>query len=347
MPKDHNKHVEAFSEIRPSYELFSAKIEDLVRSLLASSQISTQIVESRAKTVRSFSEKLSRPGKSYKDPLNDMPDLCGCRVILYYADDISRAAALIRSEFKIVEEENAHQPDELEADRFGYLSLHLIAQLNDKREHLKEWRAFSSLKVEIQIRTVIQHAWSAVSHALQYKQETAIPSRLRRRLHRIAGIFELADEEFIAIREQRRALSEQAAEKIAEGSTDIPISSSTIEEFLKSWEGYKSALDAALEAGFRSPEVYHSEMIPDIYQLSERAGLSQISGIESSLKDPDYSVFNRMITKNWNAHPDFLMFLLLLKKYPEALNLEDFLINEWDEDRAIEVMEAVKDEGSP
>jgi putative GTP pyrophosphokinase len=200
MPEDMRSVVEKYRSLRPLYEGFALKLAPLIRDILEVHNIKYQVVESRAKDIPSFEEKISRPGKSYGDPLKDLTDLCGCRVIVYYQDDVDRVAEAVKAEFLISEENLSRQPQLLAVDRFGYLSAHYIVSIGKMRMDLTEWKPYTGLVAEIQVRTVIQHAWSAVSHALQYKQEAAIPSKLQRRLHRIAGLFELADEEFVGLR---------------------------------------------------------------------------------------------------------------------------------------------------
>ena len=83
MPDDMQSVVERYRSLRPLYEGFALKLAALIRDVLEANNIKYQIVESRAKDVSSFEEKISGPGKSYGHPLKDISDLCGCRVIVY------------------------------------------------------------------------------------------------------------------------------------------------------------------------------------------------------------------------------------------------------------------------
>jgi putative GTP pyrophosphokinase len=78
MPEDIKSVVEKYRSLRPLYEGFALKLEPLLRDILEANNIKYQVVESRAKEIPSFEEKISRPGKSYGDPLKDITDLCGC-----------------------------------------------------------------------------------------------------------------------------------------------------------------------------------------------------------------------------------------------------------------------------
>src|SRR3954466_7068712 len=104
MKDDMHSVVERYRSGRPLYEGFALKMPPLIRDILEANNIRYQVVESRAKHTSSFEEKISRPGKSYGDPMKDITDLCGCRVIVYYQDDVDRVADAIKAEFLISEE---------------------------------------------------------------------------------------------------------------------------------------------------------------------------------------------------------------------------------------------------
>ena len=65
-----------------------------------------------------------------------------------------------------------------------------------ERMVLRENKAFEGLKCEIQIRSVLQHAWAEIEHDLGYKSELTIPKEVRRSFSRLAGLLELGDKEF-------------------------------------------------------------------------------------------------------------------------------------------------------
>ena len=65
---------------------------------------------------------IQRLGKSYANGIEEITDLCECRIITYYLDDVEILAKAIRKEFIVEEEELRHQQDSFDADRF-WLSL--------------------------------------------------------------------------------------------------------------------------------------------------------------------------------------------------------------------------------
>jgi hypothetical protein len=92
---------------------------------------------------------------------------------------------------KVDKTEQLHQEE-----RLGYHSVHYVVALGDGRRGLPEYARYDGLLVEIQVRTVLQHAWAEIEHDIQYKARTALPSEIRRRFITLAGLLEIADREF-------------------------------------------------------------------------------------------------------------------------------------------------------
>ncbi len=137
---------------------------------------------------------------------------------MYYDADVTFAAGLIDRELIVDPALSVDWRMPAERDRFGYASNHLICTLDARRADLPEWRLFAGIRVEIQLRTVLQHAWAVVSHQLGYKSEPGLAPDGARRLNRIAAMLEEADQAFEDIRageDQAKALREELADPIA------------------------------------------------------------------------------------------------------------------------------------
>ena len=78
---------------------------------------------------------------------------------------------LITEEFDLDPSSSHDKADALEPHEFGYRWVEYIVFLKAKRCDLPEWEAFVGMKVEIQVQTVLQHAWAAISHTIDYQQE--------------------------------------------------------------------------------------------------------------------------------------------------------------------------------
>jgi ppGpp synthetase/RelA/SpoT-type nucleotidyltranferase len=148
-------------------------------------------IEGRAKSIASFAEKATRTEDGrplYADPLRDIGDQLGIRVITYVRDDVEAVAGLLAEQVPVLDDRDF---GELTASqgRFGYASRHLQLEIDGR-------------VVQVQLRTVLQHAWAEFEHDIRYKG-TVPPehtSEFDRRFTLAAGLLELADQEFSAIR---------------------------------------------------------------------------------------------------------------------------------------------------
>ena len=91
-------------------------------------------------------KKINRSGKDYSDPINEITDLTGIRLITYYIEDFYEIGDIIKKEFIVDYDNSIDKGQILDPDRFGYLSIHYIISLADNRRNLPEWSKFSGLK---------------------------------------------------------------------------------------------------------------------------------------------------------------------------------------------------------
>ncbi len=187
-----------FEPRRKLMQSFSLPLENLIRTLLEVEGIRVHGVTSRVKSKASVLRKLGRADKTRE--LGDVTDLLGIRVVTYFPDEVDAVANLIEREFEIDVDNSVDKRTLLDPDRFGYLSLHYVLQLNSSRSALPENGGFKGLKFELQIRSILQHAWAEIEHDLSYKSKTVVSAEIKRRFSRLAGLLELVDAEFLEIR---------------------------------------------------------------------------------------------------------------------------------------------------
>lgn len=195
--------VDLGPEFEPKMNLmqsFSLVLESLIRTLLEVEGIRIHDVTSRVKSKASIIRKLERSDKTRE--LGDLTDLLGIRVITYYPDAVDAVANLIEREFEIDVENSVDKRALLDPDRFGYLSRHYVLRLNPLRSKLLEYDGYKNLKFELQIRSILQHAWAEIEHDLSYKSQVGGSAEVKRRFSRLAGLLELADSEFLGIRNE-------------------------------------------------------------------------------------------------------------------------------------------------
>jgi ppGpp synthetase/RelA/SpoT-type nucleotidyltranferase len=151
-------------------------------------------VDARAKSISSFAEKIARKNK-YKDPLREMTDLCGVRVVTPLRANVEAVCAFIRENFVIDEANSLDTLSRLRPGEFGYRSVHYVVQCKPGR-FTEVPGNLMTLKAEIQVRTILQHAWSEIGHDRLYKGGFIVPQAWEREAACIAALMENADESF-------------------------------------------------------------------------------------------------------------------------------------------------------
>lgn len=181
-------------------------------------------VKDRNECIRKFDGKyrnnLEKHGDIYciKDHISD---LVGVRVVCIYESDIEKVSDILREEFELIDETDKSKELESTVSSFGYKGLHLDMKLSGKRTKLPEYDKFIDFPFEVQIRSIVQDAWSEVDHKLKYKKQT--PDHLSRRIAGLAALFEIADREFETIRDLSNKLEEEAKDTSTEIDEDSTI----------------------------------------------------------------------------------------------------------------------------
>lgn len=210
------------------------KLGDTVRSMLegicTDAGIKPLGIEHRVKQEKSLAGKLERSGDWYSS-LEDLTDILGARIICFFSDDIDKIGKLVEERFAIDWGNSSDKRALIKADSFGYLSLHYICSLPRGAGYPDN---ICGKKFEIQIRTVLQHAWAAINHDLGYKSEFGVPRDVTREFSRIAGLLEIADDEFVRTRDHMRGYTEEIRRKIIENKADdVHIDSISLNEYVK------------------------------------------------------------------------------------------------------------------
>lgn len=152
----------------------------------------------RAKTLNSFLEKIQR--KTYDNPFDEITDFAGVRIVYLYQTDLEKIEEIIKKEFVIVEK--IDKLNDKGSDKFGYGAIHYIVKIGENSLGAR-YDDLKNLTCEIQVKTVLQDAWSIIDHHLVYKRESEIPKSLRRKLNSLAGLFDTADNQFDLIKKER------------------------------------------------------------------------------------------------------------------------------------------------
>ena len=190
-------------------------------------------LESRIKNEASLIGKLQRKGYKYQT-LNDITDIWGLRIIAYYNEDVDRIASIAEKMFDIdwansVDKRKMHQ-----TDSFGYNSLHYICRVPKSVYYNPEYPELNDIRFELQMRTALQHVWSAIQHDIGYKSEIETPAEYHRDLSRLAGLLELADNEFSRIRNEIVDYRRRMQKLMKSGQlSEVPLDGDTYRSYLE------------------------------------------------------------------------------------------------------------------
>ena len=176
-------------------------------------------------------------------------------------------------------------PDVFKEDRLGYQSVHYIVELPPNRTCLPEYSRYSGLKAEIQLRTVLQHAWAEIEHDIQYKSIETIPKEIRRRFTALAGLLEIADREFQAVQADDERLRQQARRSVAQGKlNEVEITGDALKAYLDQKLGSDGRMTAS---GYDWTA-----------KLLRRLGFTNFSQIEKAIAPYDHDALSRTIHGN-------------------------------------------------
>jgi putative GTP pyrophosphokinase len=267
------------------YNEFTNKIRNLFLELLQQNNLEIAQIECRTKSIESFIEKIHRE-KGYHNPLEDVTDLVGIRIIAYYNEDVGKIGDLIKREFKIDFKNSVDKAGVLDPDRFGYLSVHYVVSLSSPRKELTEWKAFADFKAEVQVRTVLQHAWAAIDHKLRYKTAREVPRNLRRQLFRLSALLELADEEFSTLRRRTEEVEERYTADVKKGELDIEVDLKSLEVYFAKTKQLSKWAEIAQQAGCIPFEAVKSDIgIDTAITVVQLVGIKTLAELDAILKD--------------------------------------------------------------
>ncbi len=188
----------------------------IIATLLRQSQIGevTKIegrIKNKDECIKKFHRKYQSKLEAEEQPyrIQDyISDLIGIRIICLYEDQIAQVSDVLQQHFRIIDVTDKISAVESTEDSFGYKGLHMDLALSDDLSVQEKYQPFAELPIEVQIRSLIQDAWSVLDHKIKYKK--SIPNDLRRRINVLSALFELADREFKEIRNATAELLEKA-----------------------------------------------------------------------------------------------------------------------------------------
>lgn len=203
-------------------------------------------VKHRLKDSKSLIQKALYRGKCYANPYDDIEDKVGARFVVLTSDEIPTVEKVITDfgdkfwfweKARDFAEEREHKPWE-----FGYQSVHYVVRA-------KAGVVFDGISVpldipcEIQVRTLLQHAFSEVTHDTIYKPSVKSTPEMMRAAAKAMALIEATDDYFrqvgnlidASVKSAKAliaALSEHYANNIGEDATVTNLDGELIEAYL-------------------------------------------------------------------------------------------------------------------
>lgn len=283
-------------------------------------QIQVHSVQARAKDPSSFGKKAAKPSKNdpsrpmYLKPLEEITDQAAIRIITFFPRAIQEIDQMLKEEFSVIEHFDKGE-SLIDEERFGYQSVHYLVTLNRIRISLPEYKQFETAKVEIQVRTILQHAWAEIEHDIQYKSSSTIPRNIKRRFMSLAGLLEIADREFQEIQDADRKLTTQAVDLISAGDLQtVEITPNAL----------KSYLDKKIGSDGRMSDFSYDWTV----RLLLRLGFTSLDQVDKCIEPYDHDRISRLIDGTRQGQLTRFEYMLLagmgkkfIERHPWALEL--------------------------
>ena len=213
--------VEQYKSVTGELNTVMSAMKAKIRRLFANSEVQPLFITGRVKSPQSFAAKASRrlqessetaPVLEFPNPLREIHDMVGIRIIVMLPHEIQQVASLIKSHRDSFDCRSDREKDigSVESGTYGYSSRHLLLKTRSEpvvrkfQEALgKPVVASGNFVFEVQIRTVLQHAWSEMEHDIRFKHpgEAAWNPQIDRHFTATAAMLETVEDYFTDIDE--------------------------------------------------------------------------------------------------------------------------------------------------
>lgn len=258
-------------------------LEAYLKKLLDPGNFDLHTITARAKSPDSVRAKVLRKG--YGHPSMQMTDRLAARVITYFAGDVDKVAEDLRSMLEVRDKDSSDKRASLALREFGYRSVHLVATPKPANLGL-DFVGLKGQRFELQIRSVLEHAWAEIEHEVIYKAGRGSGGEERRRFSAIAGTLELLEQEFGSLRKFRNEVIQTHFDVLSQGTVvneylDVPWLLAVLE--FERGEGL--SWRAAQNAGMPFPPRSDSDCV----EALSRVGVTTTGGLLGALAEDAFS----------------------------------------------------------
>jgi hypothetical protein len=198
-------------------------------------------------------------------------------------DELDRVAEIIKREFEI-DPENSVDKRETEADKFGYYALNYVCKYSKVPTAQSEYKKFTGVWCEVQITSILRHAWSEIEHPW-YDLKGVFPTEIKRRFARMAALLEIAESEFLNLRKLQSDYQKSVAVRVEANVPDLAVDVVSLRSFIET-EPLVSGIDKSLAAivGRTLQDSISDSMVETRMQGLLAAGLTKLEEVRESLQ---------------------------------------------------------------
>ncbi|MBF0435772.1 MAG: RelA/SpoT domain-containing protein [Magnetococcales bacterium] len=185
------------------------RMATFVEDILTYSRLEVYDIAGRVKSLDSLKRKLASDDIGSIVSVKEINDLIGLRIVVYCANEVLPVVRAVRERFKVLHSLEPKLILDKNPSFSGYPMTTLVVELPEHRLEFLEYERYSGYKIEVQICTIMQHAWEKTETYLGYKHKL-FPNEKLREFSQLAYILELYDTELNSIKDFLTPISWQS-----------------------------------------------------------------------------------------------------------------------------------------
>ena len=195
--------MDEYSDNKENYTKIGESVHIQLKELVDNSGIVVMGIEHQLKTEKCLESLLYKNSDEYQK-LADITNVLVVKVICYFKDEVQAVGELIKQNY----------------------------ETSKSDDNVYVCKSAEELYFEIHVKTVLEHTWQTINNDLGYS-EYGIPSAVTKEFSRLAGLLEIADDEFVRVRDDMKLHSEIARQKIMnDEADDVVVDSVSLNEYM-------------------------------------------------------------------------------------------------------------------